>query len=91
MVLLEAMALKRPVIATAVGGIPEVIENNVSGILVPVADEKAMSDALLGLSADSGLRSRIGEAAEKRIVHSFSTQTQSAKIKTIYREVLGRA
>ena len=65
--LLEAMALGRAVVITAVGGGVEVVENGVTGLLVPPADPEALAEALERILADPELGARLGRAAEKRI------------------------
>ncbi len=65
--LLEAMAHGRPVVATPVGGIPQVIEDGRTGCLVPVGDAKALREALERLLADPKLRERMGVAARERV------------------------
>ena len=60
-VLIEAMAMKIPVISTTVTGIPEIVENEVSGILVPPNDENALAEAIIKLIHDSNLRNELGE------------------------------
>jgi colanic acid/amylovoran biosynthesis glycosyltransferase len=69
--LIEAMAMKLPVISTTVTGIPEIVEDGVSGMLVPPNDEKALTDALIKLIQDSDLRKRLGENARKRVEEKF--------------------
>ena len=72
-VLIEAMAMKLPVISTTVTGIPEIVENEVSGILVPANDENALADAIIKLIHDSNLRKQLGENARKRIEERFDS------------------
>jgi glycosyltransferase involved in cell wall biosynthesis len=64
---LEAMAHGRPVVATPVGGIPQLVEDGRTGFLVPAGDPVALRDALLRLLADGELRSRLGSAARERV------------------------
>lgn len=72
MALLEAMATGLPIVATRVGGIPEVIEDGVSGLLVPPADPDALAAALARLSADTTLRVHLGRNALARARADFS-------------------
>lgn len=65
-VVLEAMAHGVPVVATAVGGVPELVEHEASGLLVPPRDPKAFADALGRLVADAELRAVMGNAARSR-------------------------
>jgi len=67
----EAMACGLPVVACRVGGIPEVVEDGVTGRLVPANDTAAMSKALLELLEDDALRLRMGEAATARVRDRF--------------------
>jgi len=73
---LEAMACGKPVIATRVGGIPEMIEDGVHGLLVPPAGEQALAEALQALLADPARAARIGEAARRRVAERFRPQAQ---------------
>ena len=63
--LLEAMAAGLPIVATAVGGVPEAIADNRTGLLVPPLNPQAMGDAILRLAQDAGLRARLGTAANQ--------------------------
>src|SRR5207237_9611998 len=63
---LEAMAAGLPVVASAVGGVPEVVLEGETGFLVPVEDERALTAALARLLADRGLRARVGAAGRRR-------------------------
>jgi glycosyltransferase involved in cell wall biosynthesis len=67
MVLLEAMAHGRAVVATPVGGIPSLIEDGATGLLVPKGDAEALREAIERLLADADLRKRLGEAARARV------------------------
>jgi glycosyltransferase involved in cell wall biosynthesis len=89
--ILEAMALRRPVVATAVGGIPEVITDGVDGILVLPADPAALADAVVRLSRDPALRARIGEAGYRTVADRFSIDAQVRRTGAVYDEELARA
>jgi glycosyltransferase involved in cell wall biosynthesis len=67
MVLLEAMAQGRAVVATSVGGIPSLIEDGVTGLLVPKGDAGALREAITRLLGDAALRSKLGAAARERV------------------------
>ncbi len=66
MVAREAMAHGRPVVASAVGGLPDAVEDGVTGLLVPAGDATALRAALDRLLGDAALRSRLGSAARER-------------------------
>jgi glycosyltransferase involved in cell wall biosynthesis len=70
--LLEAMALAKPVVATGVGGIPEMIASGESGFVVPPDDIDAFASAVLQLLQNDGLRERVGCAARQRLQSRFS-------------------
>lgn len=70
--LLEAMACQLPVVSTAVGGIPELVADGVTGALVPVRDAQAMAEALARYARDPALAARHGAAARERIVRTNS-------------------
>jgi glycosyltransferase involved in cell wall biosynthesis len=72
--LLEGMALGRPIVASAVGGIPEMIEDGVSGVLVPPDDAAALARALVALLGDPARRERLGAAARARLATRFSRE-----------------
>jgi len=89
--ILEAMARRVPVVASAVGGIPEVITSGVDGVLVPPGDPVALAAALVGLLHDPALRTRIGEAGYRTVVERFSIDAQVRRIESVYDEELVRA
>jgi glycosyltransferase involved in cell wall biosynthesis len=70
----EAMSVCRPVIATAVGGIPELIDDGVTGYLVPKRDPGAIADRVLRLLADPAMRARMGSAARAKCEAEFDLQ-----------------
>ncbi|MGH9554542.1 MAG: glycosyltransferase family 4 protein [Terriglobales bacterium] len=73
---LEAMARGKPVIATQVGGIPEMVENGVSGILVPPGDDQALANAMFSVVANPAKAAALGEAAQRRVAEQFTPQQQ---------------
>jgi glycosyltransferase involved in cell wall biosynthesis len=89
--ILEAMALRRPVVAAAVGGIPEVITDGLDGLLVPPADPAALAAAVVRLIRDPGLRERIGEAGYRTVADRFSIDAQVRRVEEVYDEELARA
>ncbi len=71
---LEAMRCGIPVVATEVGGLPELVRHGETGLLVPAEDDHAMADALLSLLRDSELRRRLGEAARADVAARFNLE-----------------
>jgi glycosyltransferase involved in cell wall biosynthesis len=85
-VLLEAMALGKPVIATNAGGIPEVIRNGVNGVLVPIADPESMARAMSMLLTSGEQRAILGRNAAAT-APAFSPSTRAQRILALYDEV----
>lgn len=86
---LEAMSCKVPVIATAVGGLPEVVEEGVTGFLRPVGDVEGMAAAALELLTDRERLRRFGEAARQQAVERFSEDAVVERYRELYRRVAG--
>jgi glycosyltransferase involved in cell wall biosynthesis len=86
--LLEAMALGRAVVATRVGGSPEVIEDGESGILVQPGDPRALAEAIRSLLRDPSRRARMGEAARRR-AGRFDIGSAAARMEEVYEGLLG--
>ena len=86
-VIVEAMALGIPVVATAVGGIPDVVTDGECGRLVAPDDVEALAAALLELGRDGALRAKLGEAAEAR-AESFSTAVARDKLLAVYADLV---
>ncbi|HSE26583.1 MAG TPA: glycosyltransferase family 4 protein [Gemmatimonadales bacterium] len=85
---LESMKFGVPVVATAVGGNPEVVSDGVTGILVPPADPAAFSRAVVGLLRDPVGREAMGRAARARIEREFALSGVAGRYAALYREVL---
>jgi sugar transferase (PEP-CTERM/EpsH1 system associated) len=88
--LLEAMATGLPVVATAIGGNPEVIEDGVSGVLVPVADGPAFAGSLHRLATDAGLRRQLGDGALQRVSTHYSMEAMADGYERLYSAVAVR-
>jgi glycosyltransferase involved in cell wall biosynthesis len=88
LVALEAMAHGRPVVATPVGGTPEVVVDGETGILVPPRDARALAGALRRLLEDADLRARMGAAGRARVQERFSEDAMAARVHELYEEAL---
>ena len=87
-VLLEAMAANLPIIATAVGGVPEMVEDNESALLVPPHDPRPMAEAIARVLADDELARRLAAKASALVATRYSPETYARSLIQIYREVL---
>ncbi|MBI3615368.1 MAG: glycosyltransferase family 4 protein [Candidatus Omnitrophica bacterium] len=85
--LVEAMAAAKPVVATKVGAVPEIVEHNVSGWLVPVEDPDSLAQGIARLLRDRATASRLGRAAQIRAREMFSVDRMVSEIEQVYREV----
>jgi glycosyltransferase involved in cell wall biosynthesis len=81
---LEAMAAGRPVIASRVGGVPELVVDGETGLLVPPGDPGALARAIVALLDDSALRARLGTAAVRRTRTMFSLDAVRAAVEAVY-------
>lgn len=85
---LESMACAKPVVATSVGGIPEIIQDRETGYLVPLNDKKSLYDAVDNLLEDPDCRQRVGKAA-LTFLHSHASWPQNARqLKKIYLDTI---
>jgi len=89
-VLLEAMAAAKPVVATAVGGIPELVAEGRNGLLVPPEDPKALSDAMVRLLADADLRQAMGQEGQRLVQSHYTWNKQGERFLDLYHRVLKR-
>jgi glycosyltransferase involved in cell wall biosynthesis len=86
--LFECMAHDAPLVATAVGGVPDVIDNGSSGILVPPRDPRALADGLAGLLADPDRRAALSAAARRRL-DDFKIDVIAGRFADLYEELVG--
>jgi glycosyltransferase involved in cell wall biosynthesis len=86
-VVLEAFAARVPVVATAVGGTPEVVEDGASGYLVPPGDPNALARRLLDLLADDGLRRAMGQRGRERVQAEFTFEAQARQYQQLFEEI----
>jgi glycosyltransferase involved in cell wall biosynthesis len=87
-VLAEAMAVGRPVVAARCGGIPEIVEDGVTGFLVPSADVGAFTAAVVRLLEDPALCRRLGHDGRRRAEAQFGIEAHAAGVLEVYRAVL---
>lgn len=82
--LIEGMAFGKPAVATAVGGVPEVIEDGVTGVLVPPSDPGALASAILVISSDVELYQRMSRAARQRYLTCFTPEQVIPRYVALY-------
>jgi glycosyltransferase involved in cell wall biosynthesis len=85
---IEALAAGRPVVATRVGGVPDVVREGVDGYLVEAGDVEALADALARLAADPGLRERMGAAGRERVLPRYAVARLIDDVDRLYRSLL---
>jgi glycosyltransferase involved in cell wall biosynthesis len=88
--ILEAMAAALPVVATRVGGTPEVVLEGETGRLVPARDARIMAKVLLNLASDADTAKRMGANARRRVERHFSIQQMVDRYAAVYRDSRGR-
>jgi glycosyltransferase involved in cell wall biosynthesis len=91
LVLLEAMARGRPIVASAVGGVPDAIEDGVTGTLVPPNDVPALAGALETLHRRADLARRLGQEAAEVVRERFTWHAVVEAFESVYDEALGLA
>jgi len=88
---IEALAAGRPVVATRVGGVPDVVREGEDGFLVEAGDVDALADRLARLAADPELRERLGAAGRARVIPRYSVERLVDDIDLLYRSLLATA
>lgn len=87
---LEGMAAGKPVVGTAVGGIPELIQDQRTGILIPRDDARALAGALAHLVTDEARAVQMGEAGRRRVEQEFNNKIHAGRVQAVYEELLAR-
>lgn len=87
-VLLEAMAMRKPVVATNVGGIPEVITHMQNGVLVSPCNSQQLAEVLIDLLGNKSIRESLAREAQKTVEHKFNLEMMVEKTYNLYQEVL---
>jgi glycosyltransferase involved in cell wall biosynthesis len=83
--LIEAMAMQLPVVSTRLAAIPEIVDDGVSGMLVPPHDPEALCAAVEAIVADAALGERLGRNARRRVEERFNLATNSARFAEVFR------
>lgn len=86
--LLESMAVGTPVVATRVGGNPEIIEHGISGLLTPPRDPESLASAMILLLEDPNRASQMGEAGRRRVAELFSVERSVTEVENLYCKLL---
>ena len=89
-VLLEAMALEVPVVATRIAGVPKLIDDENNGLLIQPGSVDELTDALERLLRDGELRKRLARAGRETIAARYSFAARMRKVQAIYDDLLGR-
>ena len=87
-VAIEALASGRPVVATRVGGVPDVVTDGADGYLVPVGDVESMAERLAQLAADAALRRTLGEAGRERVIRRYRVERLIDDVDELYRVIV---
>jgi L-malate glycosyltransferase len=85
--LLDAMACERPIVATRAGGIPEIVEEEKTGLLVPPRDHHALADAIVRALNDRPLRERLAAAGFARVRERFTVERMVAETAAVYEQI----
>jgi glycosyltransferase involved in cell wall biosynthesis len=90
-VVLEAFACKKPVIASAVGGVPEIVQDGINGVLVPPGDPDSLAKAISSFITSPDQFKHFGEAGYAKVRQNFTFELQTQRLESIYSELLGRS
>ncbi len=88
--ILEAMGASLPVVATRVGGVPEAVEDGVTGVLVPPRDAPALARATIGVLTDPARAAAFGAAGRRRVEQEFSLSRMVARYEQVYIDMVGQ-
>ena len=87
---LEAMAMRKPVVVTATGGLPEIVQDGETGLLVPPNEQDALAQAVKWLLRDPVLRRKLGDAGRDRVASMFTVDAMMANLVKGYQTLVGR-
>ena len=87
---MESLAAGRPVIAAGIGGIPEMVEDGVNGMLFPPGDAEALRCRVARMLDDEGMRKRMSKAGREKAERLYGPEAHYGKIMEVYGELLGR-
>ena len=87
-VIIEGMAAGKPIIATNGGGVPEIVEDGKTGILIPMGDPQAMAEAISRLAADPVMAETMGARGWERVRDNFTMEHKARKVESLYRAML---
>ena len=90
-VIVEAMAAAKPVVATNGGGVPEIVLDGVTGILVPMGDANRMGDAIEFLLQNPERAQEMGRVGRRRVLDQFTIQKSAAMVQSVYQQVIAGA
>ncbi len=88
LIIIEAAMAGLPVITSGVGGIPEIVEDGVTGLIIPPRNPQALADAIRKLLSDAALRRRFGSAARKKALREFTLERMLTKTFQLYKDIL---
>ena len=88
--ILDAMAAGKPVVGTRTGGIPEVVEDGATGLLVPPADPRSLAEAIVQLLRTPSMRDRMGEAGWARVRERFTVDRMIEGTRSVYKDLLAK-
>ncbi len=86
--LLDAMVMRKPIVSTTAGGIPEVVQDGVNGLLVPPKDHEALANAIINLIEDKELRQRLGDAGRRIVEDRFTEDKVVDGTLAVYKRML---
>ena len=86
-VLLEAMAMELPIIATRVSGTVDVVDNGENGILIPPGSSQALADAMLTIARNPDLARSVGRRARQKVIQSFSLESVAHQYSALYQQL----
>jgi glycosyltransferase involved in cell wall biosynthesis len=90
LVILEAMAQGKPVLATSVGGVPELIRDGKTGLLHPPSDHESLAGQLISLLQDRTKRTELGEAGREEVRANFTREQFGTRVVNLYRKMIGK-